>query len=69
MQTLAPVQTKGREIFMDVLRGFAIPGIFIANLGSGFSFYSEGNHATGALLVPELDHKMDQGNDALVPCQ
>ena len=54
---------------MDVLRGFAIPGIFIANLGSGFSFYSEGNHATGALLVPELDHKMDQGNDALVPCQ
>ena len=31
MQLLAPVQTKEREIFMDVLRGFAILGIFIAN--------------------------------------
>ncbi|MDZ4807804.1 MAG: DUF418 domain-containing protein [Bacteroidota bacterium] len=58
MQTLAPVQTKDREIFMDVLRGFAILGIFIANLGSGFSWYSESTHATGPYLLPELDHKM-----------
>jgi uncharacterized protein len=58
MQTLAPVQHNDREIFMDVLRGFAILGIFIANLGSGFSFYSESAHASGPLLVPYLDHKM-----------
>jgi len=58
MQALAPVQTKDREIFMDVLRGFAILGIFIANLGSGFSWYSESTHATGPYLLPELDHKM-----------
>jgi uncharacterized protein len=58
MQSLAPVQTNEREIFMDVLRGFAILGIFIANLGSGFSWYSESAHETGPMLVPELDHKM-----------
>jgi uncharacterized protein len=58
MQTLAPVLTKDREIFMDVLRGFAILGIFIANLGSGFSLYSESAHATGPLLVPGWDHTM-----------
>lgn len=57
MQTLAPVQTKEREIFMDVLRGFAILGIFIANL-NGFSWYSEEAHATGPYLLPEPDHKM-----------
>ncbi len=58
MQTLAPVQTSEREKFMDVLRGFAILGIFIANLGSGFSWYSENAHATGPMLLPALDHKM-----------
>ncbi len=58
MQTFAPVQIKEREVFMDVLRGFAILGIFIANLGSGFSWYNESAHATGPYLLPELDHKM-----------
>lgn len=58
MLTLAPVQTKDREIFMDVLRGFAILGIFIANLGSGFSWYREDAQLTGPFLLPELDHKM-----------
>ena len=58
MQPLAPVQHKEREIFMDVLRGFAILGIFIANLGSGFSGYNEQAHATGPYLLPEWDHKM-----------
>lgn len=43
---------------MDVLRGFAILGIFIANLGSGFSGYSADAHASGPLLSPNLDHKM-----------
>jgi uncharacterized protein len=58
MQTLAPVKANEREIFMDVLRGFAILGIFIANLGSGFSWYNEQAHATGPYLLPEWDHKM-----------
>jgi len=58
MQTLAPVQTIEREKFMDVLRGFAILGIFIANLGTGFSWYNESAHATGPMLLPDLDHKM-----------
>ncbi len=57
MQALAPVQQKDREIFMDVLRGFAILGIFIANL-NGFSWYNAQAHATGPYLLPELDHKM-----------
>lgn len=58
MQNLAPVQTKDREVFMDILRGFAILGIFIANLGSGFSWYREEAQLTGPFLLPELDHKM-----------
>lgn len=58
MQTLIPVQNKERETFMDVLRGFAILGIFIANLGSGFTWYNESAHATGPMLLPALDHKM-----------
>jgi uncharacterized protein len=58
MQTLAPVQTNERETFMDVLRGFAVLGIFIANLGSGFSWYIEDAHATGPLLLEGWDHKM-----------
>lgn len=58
MQTLAPVQANERETFMDVLRGFAILGIFIANLGSGLSWYSEEANLTGPLLIPGWDHKM-----------
>src|SRR5258706_10760028 len=57
MQALALVQAKERETFMDVLRGFAILGIFIANL-NGFSWYSEQAHVTGALLLQGWDHKM-----------
>ena len=58
MTTITPVQPKEREIFMDVLRGFAVLGIFIANLGSGFSWYNEERHLTGPFLVPGWDHKM-----------
>jgi uncharacterized protein len=58
MTLLSPVQAKEREIFMDVLRGFAILGIFIANLGSGFSWYDESANLTGPLLKPGWDHKM-----------
>jgi uncharacterized protein len=59
MQSLNPVQSNERETFMDVLRGFAILGIFIANLGSGFSGYFEDAHLSGPLLAPWLDHKMN----------
>ena len=58
MQTLNPVQANERETFMDVLRGFAILGIFIANLGTGFTWYRESAHLTGPMLLPEWDHKM-----------
>jgi len=58
MQRLTPVQAGERETFMDVLRGFAILGIFIANLGSGLSWYNEEDKLTGAFLVPGWDHKM-----------
>lgn len=54
MNTLAPVQLKDREIFMDVLRGIAILGIFIANL-QFFSYYS--STASGAYIYPALDKK------------
>ena len=58
MNLLSPVQAKERETFMDVLRGFAILGIFIANLGSGFSWYNEDAKLSGPLLIPECDHRM-----------
>ena len=58
MQQLTPVQAGERETFMDVLRGFAILGIFIANLGSGLSWYSDDAKLTGPFLIPGWDHKM-----------
>jgi uncharacterized protein len=58
LNVLTPVHGKEREIFMDVLRGFAILGIFIANLGSGFSWYREEAHLQGPMLVPGWDNKM-----------
>jgi len=57
MHNLAPVQTTQREIFMDVLRGFAILGIFIANL-NGFSWYNGSAKATGPYLLPGADNTM-----------
>jgi len=39
MQTIQPTKNSEREIFLDALRGFAILGIFIANLG-GFSQFN-----------------------------
>ena len=57
--TITPVQNKDREIFMDVLRGFAIFGILIANLTmGGLSLYSANAQHTGAFLLPELDNKL-----------
>ena len=58
MQALAPVKANEREIFMDVLRGFAILGIFIANL-NGFSWYREiPRSEAGPYLLPEADRVM-----------
>ncbi|RYY48935.1 MAG: DUF418 domain-containing protein [Chitinophagaceae bacterium] len=57
MQTLTPVAYHERETFMDVLRGFAILGIFIANL-TGFSWYSEAGTHAGPLFVEGWDQKM-----------
>ncbi len=42
---------------MDVLRGIAILGIFIANL-NGFSWYFPDPEKTGPWLLPEQDHTM-----------
>jgi uncharacterized protein len=53
-----PVKAQDREVFMDVLRGFAILGIFIANLGAGFAGYNEDANITGSFLIPDWDSKM-----------
>ena len=58
MPLLSPVNSHERETFMDVLRGFAILGIFIANLGTGFSGYRAADELAGPFLVGSLDHKM-----------
>jgi uncharacterized protein len=42
-----PVQNRERIWLMDALRGFAVLGIFIANLGSGFAFYNSSAPNTG----------------------
>lgn len=57
MSPLQPIASREREIFMDVLRGFAILGIFIANL-NGFSWYFPESGNTGRWLLPEADHAM-----------
>jgi uncharacterized protein len=44
---ITPITPKDRVWVMDALRGFALLGIFIANLGSGFSFYSAQAPNTG----------------------
>ncbi len=57
MSPLLPTAPKDREIFMDVLRGIAILGIFIANL-NGFSWYFPNPENTGPWLLPRQDHTM-----------
>ncbi len=54
----APIKVQDREDFLDILRGFAILGIFIANLGSGLSWYNENAHLTGTFLITDWDSKM-----------
>src|SRR6218665_250194 len=57
MPPLTPTASRDREMFMDVLRGIAILGIFIANL-NGFSWYFPNPENTGPWLLPEQDHTM-----------
>jgi uncharacterized protein len=55
--SMAPVTGSLRIREMDALRGFAILGIFIANLGSGFSFYDPSGPNQGPLFS-SFDHTM-----------
>lgn len=57
MQPLAPVQAAERINLMDALRGFAILGIFIANLGVGFAFYDYSPANAGPYFHP-WDHTL-----------
>lgn len=53
----APIGNTQREIFLDVLRGFAILGIFIANLNA-FTWYGfEGKDSNDYLLSAKWDHR------------
>ena len=51
-QAFIPVQLNERISIMDSLRGIAILGIFIANLGSGFSFYDATLNNSGPYFHP-----------------
>ena len=53
--TFTPVRTGERINIMDALRGIAILGIFIANLGAGFSFYDSSLNNVGPYFH-KLDH-------------
>lgn len=50
--SFTPVRTSDRIHIMDALRGIAILGIFIANLGSGFSFYDASLNYSGPYFHP-----------------
>ncbi len=54
-QAFVPVQVNERIGIMDSLRGIAILGIFIANLGAGFSFYDSSLNNVGPYFH-KLDH-------------
>ncbi len=58
IKTLSPVQNKDREVFMDVLRGFAIFGILIANVTAGGLGWGPYKVTSGPYLLPELDKKL-----------
>ncbi|MBK9271760.1 MAG: hypothetical protein IPM48_09170 [Saprospiraceae bacterium] len=56
--SFSSTKENDRIHFMDALRGFAILGIFIANLGTGFSGYNPESTETGPFLIPEWDRQM-----------
>lgn len=57
MTNVGPVKNNDREFFLDALRGFAIIGIFIANMAS-FSFYDESAKIVSPWIVADFDHTM-----------
>jgi uncharacterized protein len=56
--SITPVQNKDREIFMDVLRGFAIFGILIANLTAGGLGGGFNKVETSPFLLPDFDKQL-----------
>ena len=56
-KTFSPVSFNERELFMDALRGFAILGIFIANL-SALSWYDR-NDVSKGWHFPDFDKQME----------
>lgn len=58
MQTIQPTKNTEREIFLDALRGFAILGIFIANLG-GFSQFNGDAKITSPWILEGWDDVME----------
>jgi uncharacterized protein len=57
METTVPTQNNERETFMDALRGFAILGIFIANLAH-LSFYNDSAKVISPFMVETWDSTM-----------
>lgn len=57
--SITPVGNKDRELFMDVLRGFAIFGILIANLTAGGLGWGPNKIETGPFLLPAIDKQLD----------
>ena len=55
MSATTPTQNNERETFMDALRGFAILGIFIANLAH-LSFYNDDAEIVSPWMVEGWDH-------------
>lgn len=54
MTKITPVKNNERELFMDALRGFAILGIFIANLG-GFSNFNGDDNVISPWILGKAD--------------
>lgn len=59
MQAFSPVSKNEREIFMDVLRGFALLGIFLANLNAFTWWHFVPQGTQGPFFVPAWDKKME----------
>ncbi|MES2748348.1 MAG: DUF418 domain-containing protein [Bacteroidota bacterium] len=58
MEKLKPIKNHEREIFMDALRGFAILGIFIANL-AGFSEFDGDAKIVSPWIIDYWDDVME----------
>ena len=58
MELIKPIKNSERELFLDALRGFAILGIFIANLG-GFSQFNGDANVTSPWIVEGWDDIME----------